>query len=45
MNTDCTISSQFAAVLAPVMLALWLVSALIVVVLLRAGRVPAGPAD
>jgi len=45
-NSECTISSQFAAVLAAVMLALWLVSALIVaVILLRARRVAAGPAD
>ena len=45
-KSECTISSQFAAVLAAVMLALWLVSALIVaVILLRARRVPPGPAD
>ena len=47
MNSDCTISSQFAAaVLVPMMVVLWLVSALIVaVMLLRARRVPPGPAD
>jgi len=47
LNSECTISSQFAAaVLVPMMVVLWLVSALIVVViLLRARRVPAGPAD
>ena len=46
LNSECTISSQFAAALAAVMLALWLVSALIVAaILLRARRVPAGPTD
>ena len=47
LNLDCTISSQFAAaVLVPMMVVLWLVSALIVaVILLRARRVPAGPPD
>src|SRR3990172_7196414 len=42
-NSECTISSPFvAAVLVPVMLTLWLVSALIVaVILLRARRMPA----
>jgi len=45
LNSQCTISSPFvAAVLAPIMLALWLVSALIVAVtLLRAGRPPVRP--
>jgi hypothetical protein len=47
LNSECTISSLFAAaVLVPMMVVLWLVSALIVVViLLRARRVAAGPAD
>ena len=44
LNSECTISSPFvAAVLAPIMLTLWLVSALIVaVILFRARR---GPLD
>jgi hypothetical protein len=46
LNSECTISSLFVAGLGPLMLTLWLVSALIVAVkLLRARRVPAGPAD
>jgi hypothetical protein len=41
-NPDCTVSSFFAAaVLGPMILALWLASLLIAAVLLRAGRVPA----
>jgi hypothetical protein len=41
LNSQCTISSLFAAVMAPLMLTLWLVSALIVaVILLRARRSP-----
>ena len=47
LSSECTISIFFAAaVLVPLMLALWLVSALVVaVILLRARRVPAGPPD
>jgi len=47
LNSECTMSSLFAAaVLVPVMLTLWLVSALIVaVILLRAGRSPAHRLD
>ena len=43
---ECTISSYFAVVLAPIMLTLWLVSALIVaVILLRARRIPVDRPD
>ena len=43
---ECTISSYFAVVLAPVMLTLWLVSALIVaVILIRARRIPVDRPD
>ena len=47
LNSECTISSPFvAAVLAPIMLTLWLVSALIVaVILLRARRSPVDRPD
>jgi hypothetical protein len=47
LNSQCTISSVFvAAVLAPVMLTLWLFSALIVAaILLRARRSPADRPD
>ncbi len=47
LNSECTISIFFvAAVLAPIMLTLWLVSALIVaVILLRARRSPADRPD
>ena len=46
-NSECTISTFFvAAVLVPIILTLWLVSALIVAaILLRARRVPVDPAD
>ena len=37
-NTECTISSPFVAALAPVMLTLWLVTALVVAVILRRTR-------
>ena len=42
-NPECTISVYFAGVLAPVMLALWLVSALVVAVILLRARKPADP--
>ena len=46
LNSQCTISSFFVAAMAPVMLALWLVSALIVaVILLRARRIPVDRPD
>lgn len=45
-NADCTISVFFLVVLVPIMLILWLVSALIAgVILLRARRTPAGRPD
>jgi len=46
LNSQCTISSYFVLVLAPIMLTLWLVSALIVaVILLRARRIPVDRPD
>ena len=46
LNSGCTISSFFVAALVPVMLALWLVAALIVaVILLRARRIPVDRPD
>ena len=47
LNSQCTISSLFAAaVLVPIMLTLWLLSALIVaVILLRARRIPVDRPD
>jgi len=45
-NEDCTISVFFLVVLVPLMLTLWLVSALIAAaILLRARRVPVGRSD
>jgi len=46
LNSQCTISSYFVLVLAPIMLTLWLLSALIVaVILLRARRSPVDRPD
>jgi len=45
-NSECTISSFFVAAMAPIMLTLWLLSALIVaVMLLRARRIPVDRPD